>query len=295
MEEKGIGDRGWGIVVRVGKALSFFRLLTIPYPLSPIPLLLLLLLGPFVMSMALAADYPPVVRGAPLTFPVDEGSHPEFRIEWWYITGWLEDDSGQSRGFQITFFRNRPGLDEGNPSRFAARQLLFAHAAVSDPAVGHLLHDERAARAGFGLAEAAAGKVDVVIEDWSLQQDGEHYRIVVPGKDFDLALDLVATQAPLLQGEGGFSQKGPDPASASHYYSLPNLSVTGSVTVSGRKQQVRGSAWFDHEWSSTLLDDAAQGWDWLGINMNDGGALMAFRMRDSEGGQHWAGGTLKGR
>jgi predicted secreted hydrolase len=249
---------------------------------------LLATVGLIATAFAAGAEYPPVVRGTPLAFPQDEGSHPQYRIEWWYVTGWLQDDSGQSRGFQVTFFRNRPGLDEGNPSQFAAHQLLFAHAAISDPAVGHLLHDERVARAGFGLAEAKVGSTNVVLEDWSLRQDGRTYHVSVPARDFELELDLVATQPPLLQGDAGFSQKGPDPASASHYYSQPQMAVSGRINVGGRAIAVRGTAWFDHEWSSTLMDNAAQGWDWLGINMADGGALMAFRMRDDRGQAHWA-------
>ena len=241
-----------------------------------------------VSTLAAAAAYPPVMRGTPLAFPQDEGSHPQYRIEWWYVTGWLQDDSGQSRGFQVTFFRNRPGLDESNPSRFAARQLLFAHAAISDPVVGHLLHDERVARAGFGLAEAKEGGTDVQLEGWSLRQDGQTYHVNVPAKDFELALVLTATQPPLLQGDAGFSQKGPDPASASHYYSQPQMAVSGRINVGGRDIRVQGTAWFDHEWSSTLMDEAAQGWDWLGINMTGGGALMAFRMRDEQGQSLWA-------
>jgi predicted secreted hydrolase len=253
----------------------------------------LLTVALLVSALAAAAEYPPVVRGQVLAFPADEGSHPQYRIEWWYVTGWLQDESGQSRGFQVTFFRNRPGLDEGNPSQFAARQLLFAHAAISDPAVGRLLHDERVARAGFGLAEATAGSTDVVLEDWSLRQDGQTYHVNIPGKDFQLALDLVATQLPLLQGDAGFSQKGPDQGSASHYYSQPQMAVSGRISAGGREFAVQGTAWFDHEWSSTLLDDAAQGWDWLGINLIDGGALMAFRMRDAEGHAHWAAASTR--
>ena len=179
---------------------SLRALSTVRCPLSPVSFFRLLCLIFFLPPLsAFAAEYPPVVRGVPLTFPADEGSHPEFRIEWWYVTGWLQDDEGRWRGFQVTFFRNRPGLDEDNPSRFAAQQLLFAHAAISDPAVGRLLHDERSARAGFGLAEAKPGSVDVVIEDWSLRQQGQNYHVVAPGKDFVLELDLTRTQPPLLQ------------------------------------------------------------------------------------------------
>src|SRR5262249_1316269 len=117
-------------------------------------------------------DYPPVRPGAALQFPRDYGSHALFRNEWWYITGWLKAQDGRELGVQITFFRNRPRLAEDVSSRFAPQQLLFAHAALSDPGSGKLLHDQRAARSGFGLAEAHEGRTDVVIEDWSLRQTG---------------------------------------------------------------------------------------------------------------------------
>ena len=117
-----------------------------------------------------------VTPGYVLRFPADEGSHPAYRTEWWYVTGWLRDDSGAEGGFQVTFFRSRIAAADDNPSAFAPRQLLFAHAGLSDPVVGHLLHDERAAREGFGLAQAEAGAVRVWIGDWSLRADGDGYR-----------------------------------------------------------------------------------------------------------------------
>jgi predicted secreted hydrolase len=237
--------------------------------------------------------YPPVVPGATLEFPRDEGSHPDFRLEWWYVTGWLESDGErQPRGFQVTFFRVRTGIGEDNPSAFAPRQVLFAHAAIADPAVGKLRHAERTARAGFGLVEAKVGGVDVRLDDWSLVQgtDGR-YRAVIRDDAFELRLDLTATQPPLLQGERGFSRKGPDPRAASYYYSLPQLQVSGEVVIDGQVQRVRGRAWFDHEWSSDYVDERAAGWDWMGINLADGGALMVFRMRDSQGGARWGAAT----
>jgi predicted secreted hydrolase len=56
---------------------------------------------------------------------------------------------------------------------------------------------------------------------------------------------------------------------------------------------LRGRGWLDHEWSDTLMPPDAVGWDWIGINLDDGGALMAFRIRDRDGRTHWAGGTLR--
>jgi predicted secreted hydrolase len=238
-------------------------------------------------------SYPAVAPGIVLDFPADEGAHPDFRIEWWYVTGWLEDEGAAPIGFQVTFFRVRPGIGEANPSRFAPKQILFGHAALAEPAHGRLRHAERSARAGFDLAFAREGAVDLRLDDWSLRQAGDRYQARVQGDDFHMELDLERVQAPLLQGEDGFSRKGPDPASASYYYSLPQLRVSGEVTIDGRSRVVTGLAWFDHEWSSDVMDAEARGWDWMGINLEDGGALMAFRMRDASGAARWAAATLR--
>jgi predicted secreted hydrolase len=240
-----------------------------------------------------AQDYAQVQPGVELQFPRDHGSHPQFRTEWWYLTGRVKDARGGELGIQITFFRNRPRVAEDNPSRFAPRQLLFAHAALADAGAGKLLHDQRAARAGFGLAEAQQGRTDVAIGDWSLSQTASGYRASIAAREFDYALDFKVTQPPLLQGERGLSRKGPLRAQASYYYSQPQLAVSGSVTIRGEKREVSGAAWLDHEWSSEYLAAEAAGWDWIGLNLADGGALMAFRMRDKQGGTLWAGGTLR--
>ena len=253
-------------------------------------LLLLLIAG---APLHAEPAYPPVMPGVELQFPQDEGAHPDYRIEWWYVTGWVQEAGGAPLGFQVTFFRVRPGLGESNPSRFAPRQIVFGHAAVAEPAHGRLRHAERSARAGFDLAFAREGRVDVRLDDWSLRQDGDRYHAVVQGEDFSLQLDLDRLQPPLLQGERGYSRKGPSPAQASHYYSLPQLRVSGAVVVDGRRRAVTGEAWLDHEWSSDVMDDQARGWDWMGVNLDDGGALMAFRMRDAAGRARWAAATLR--
>ncbi|HUL93892.1 MAG TPA: lipocalin-like domain-containing protein [Burkholderiales bacterium] len=240
-----------------------------------------------------AGEYPQVRPGAALQFPRDYGSHPDFRNEWWYITGWLRADDGRDLGMQITFFRNRPRVAEDVGSRFAPRQLLFAHAALSDPASGKLLHDQRAARSGLGLAEALEGRTEVAIEDWSLKQAGGGYAADVTAREFRYKLRFEPTQGVLLEGERGFSRKGPGPGQASYYYSQPHLAVSGRVLVQGAERGVSGEAWLDHEWSSEPLAEGAVGWDWIGINLDGGGALMAFRIRSRDGGSFWAGGSFR--
>lgn len=226
-----------------------------------------------------AVDYPVVVP-RPLAFPRDHGAHPDFRIEWWYLTGWLDSPAGASLGFQVTFFRTRTDVDPANPSAFAAKQLVIAHAALADPARGGLLHDERIARSGFGAAGAAEGDTDVHVGAWRFtRQAGGEYLCTLPARGFTLEFTARPTQPLLLQGQAGYSRKGPLPAQASYYYSQPQLDVRARLTRDGRALALTGHGWLDHEWSSTLLAADAAGWDWVGMNLDDGTALTAFQIR----------------
>jgi predicted secreted hydrolase len=243
---------------------------------------------------ALAAiEYERVVPGYALAFPRDHGSHPQFRVEWWYLTGWLNAAAGNAYGFQITFFRNRPGVAEENPSAFAPRQLIFAHAALADPHRGELAHDQRAAREGFGLAGADAQTTHAWIHDWSLALLDGRYVAKIAARGFALDLVFTPSQPIMLNGEAGISRKGPEASEASYYYSWPHLAVTGTIEKGDTKSAVTGTAWLDHEWSSEPMAPQAKGWDWTGIDFADGGALMALRMRDATGGAFWGGGTLR--
>lgn len=242
-----------------------------------------------------ASDFASVRPGMQIELPRDHGAHADYRTEWWYATGWLETASGESLGFQVTFFRTRPQRTIDNPSAFTARELVIAHAAISDPARGRLWKDQRLARAALGLAGAATADTRAWLDDWRLERRGERYIAQIDSDEFGFELELAATQPPLLQGKDGYSRKGPDPQSASLYYSQPQLKVSGSIRRGERRERVTGSGWLDHEWSSALLDAQAAGWDWVGLNLDDGGALMLFRIRDRAGRTHWAGGSFRDR
>jgi len=241
----------------------------------------------------------PMVTPRPLAFPRDHGSHPGLRTEWWYVTGWLRDDAPGANardgdlGVQVTFFRHRPGIAEDSASRFAPKQLFFAHAAIADPALARLRHDQRAARGGFGMAQASEDDTNVAIGDWWLRREGDTYATQVVARDFAFTLTFTPRAPLLLQGEAGTSRKGPRPEQASHYYSRPQLAAAGTVTLGNVARKVTGTAWLDHEWSSEYLAAEARGWDWTGINFDDGGALMAFVIRDRRDGVYWAGGTWR--
>lgn len=277
-----------------------------------------LLLGSLAPALGLAAPAPvsdpvgaAVDRHAPV-FPRDHGSHPQTRIEWWYITGHTRVGTGaapQILGFQLTFFRARVEATQHLASKFAARQLLFAHAALSDVTGRRFRHDQRIARAGFGIAQASEQDMDVRLRDWSLVRRNDRYQARIPAGDFTLDLDFSPTTAIVLQGDQGWSRKGPQPSQASHYYSHPQLAFDGHIGISGKRLPVSGAgargvdsarftpvdgaAWLDHEWSDNLLDTDAAGWDWIGINLFDGSALTAFRIRDKTGKSVWDGGSFR--
>ncbi|MES2150553.1 MAG: carotenoid 1,2-hydratase [Pseudomonadota bacterium] len=257
-------------------------------------LLLLLLAG---LVHAEAPGFAPVTPDRALSFPADFGAHPAFRTEWWYVTGWLSGPDGKPLGFQVTFFRSATGHDHANPSAFAPRQLIIGHAALSDPAVGRLVHDQRTAREGFGLAYARSGDTELKLDDWRMRRAGDgSYAVSIESAQLTLELRLVPDQPPLAQGAGGYSRKGPQAANASYYYSVPQLAVSGSVALrGGPPRAVAGHAWLDHEWSSQALDPRASGWDWVGANLADGSALMAFQIRDGQGGKLWAHASLRDR
>jgi len=260
-------------------------------------------------GQALAAEgEDPVRRGRPLRFPRDHGAHLGAAIEWWYLTGDLRGPDDQRFGFQITFFRSRTGLAAQLESRFAARHLLFAHAALTDLGAKSHLHAQHIARWSGDeaslLARASTRDTDLLVGGWTLQRSdasgGSLYRTQfgsAPGgsgpQDFELLLELRATQPLLLQGDAGFSRKGPDEAQASHYLSEPQLAVQGTQRRAGQSLPVTGRAWLDHEWSDQLLHPEAVGWDWIGMNLDDGAALTAFRLRRADGSSLWAGGSWR--
>ena len=277
-----------------------------------------LLLGSLAPALGLAAPAAatgpvgaPGERRAPV-FPRDHGSHPQTRIEWWYITGHSRIGSAGATmelGFQLTFFRARVAVAQQLASKFAARQLLFAHAALSDVTGRQFRHDQRIARQGFGIAQASERDMDLRLRNWSLVRREDRYQARILAGDFSLELEFSPTMAIVLQGEQGWSRKGPKPAQASHYYSHPQLAFDGFIGISGKRMAVSGAgargvdssrftpvdgaAWLDHEWSDSLLDTDAVGWDWIGINLFDGSALTAFRIRDKTGNSVWDGGSFR--
>jgi predicted secreted hydrolase len=241
------------------------------------------------------ADDSLVRRGRPLAFARDHGAHPGAAIEWWYLTGWLGSEAAPRYGFQITFFRRRIAAADALQSRLAARHLLFAHAALTDLERGTHHHSQRLVRwdgrSTTALARCAVDDMALTVQRWAFERRGATALAARIDGAFEIDLALTPTQPLLLQGDAGFSRKGALEPHASHYYSQPQLAVQARLAIGNRRDEGRGRAWLDHEWSDALMPPDAVGWDWIGSNGFDGSALTAFRLRAADGRALWAGGS----
>lgn len=226
----------------------------------------------------------------PLVFPRDHGPHPAYRHEWWYITGHLFDDRSRHHGFQVTLFRFNvaPGADTDRPSAWASDQLWMAHFAITDSAGGEYHHFERLSRGALGLAGGQADPFRIWLEDWTLKAADDSpgpFPMRVRFRDGDTALTLrLESEKPLvLQGDEGYSQKGPEAGNASRYFSWTRLAAEGELRLEGEVRPVQGQAWKDREWGTSALSEDHAGWDWFSVQLDDGHELMFYHLRLEDG------------
>lgn len=222
--------------------------------------------------------------GRVFQFPRDHGSHPEFRTEWWYVTGHLNAPNGQRFGFQVTFFRQA--------ATAAGEPLFLAHCALLDVGGQKFLHEERLNREGWDAASSTTA-LDVRNGNWSLRMNGDQLELAATIRaDAQLTLTLRPGKPLVVFGTEGVSRKGTSPAAASHYLTWPRLEASGRLRVAGQTHDVTGQAWMDHEFSSSQLDEGQVGWDWASLQLNDGTEVMVYRMRRADGSSDPAGTSL---
>jgi predicted secreted hydrolase/ABC-type lipoprotein release transport system permease subunit len=266
------------------------------------------------LSDALSVDiegYDRAWEPRPLKFPRDHAAHNDFKLEWWYLTGNLEDADGRRYGYQVTIFRNAlappdsveagigaedqrnasPSSVSSSSADWATRQLYLTHVALTDASAGEHRSEERFVRGSAGLAGTTAepfrvwaGAVDIrATGDKPGQAAGiDTLTVHAPVNGGVLELTLIARKPIVLQGENGFSPKGDDPGNASYYYSLTRYAATGTWTDGGQQTDLTGTGWMDREWSTSLLGRTQTGWDWFSIQLDDGRDLMYFRLRETD-------------
>ncbi len=218
-------------------------------------------------------------------FPRDHGSHPEYRIEWWYITGQFRDEQQGRYGFQATFFRY--ALNPEGRSRKDALgqdQLYMAHMAITDVSSQRFLYEERLNRDGWD-AHASAKDLDVRNGNWSLKRiEKENMHLLASVRDaVEMDFMLSPAKPKVLFGDAGLSRKGEAPSAASWYITFPRLQLSGTLRLDGEERKVRGEAWMDHEISSSQLDKHQVGWDWISVRFKDQTEMMIYQLRDKEG------------
>ncbi len=219
-------------------------------------------------------------------FPADHGAHPDFRIEWWYLTANMTGSDGTPYGLQWTLFRSALAPEAG--AGWQAPQIWFGHAAITTPTAHHAT--ERFARGGIGQAGVEVAPFRAWIDEWQMAGDTfDHLSLNSAGPDFAFAVDLSAEGPLVLHGEGGYSVKSAK-GQASYYYSQPFFRLSGTLTLPGGNVAVTGTAWLDREWSSQPLADDQTGWDWFSLSFDSGDKLMGFRLRQT-GGTVFTSGT----
>jgi len=233
------------------------------------------------------AGFARAMNKRPFDFPRDHGAHPEYRNEWWYVTGNLTTDDGRRFGYQVTFFRIALApATRARESQWATRQLWLAHVALSDIDNSKHLQEERLVRGAAGLAGAAADPFAVWVESWRLSggpQAEFPWRVEVDAPQFGFELQLEPLKPLVLQGEEGLSRKGAEPGNASYYYSYTRLRTKGRIRVADRWLSVAGRSWLDREWSTSALTGDQAGWDWFSIQLDDGRELMYYQIRRKDG------------
>jgi predicted secreted hydrolase len=245
--------------------------------------------------------FEPAQPGYRFSFPRDHGAHPDFKIEWWYFTGNLTTD-GKDYGYELTFFRH--GVDqpqtEKNPSRWAIRDLYFAHFALTDGEGKRFYHTDKISREAIGKAGAQTDRLEVWVDRWRAIQkpDGTIHLLAeaegeVEEGSWKINLLLNPDKPLVVHGTGGISRKGGEPGQASHYLSFTRLQTKGTLSINGKEKSVSGLSWMDHEFSSSMLNENQVGWDWFSIQMEDGREVMLYQIRTVDGGKDpFSSGTM---
>ncbi|HVP20972.1 MAG TPA: lipocalin-like domain-containing protein [Anaerolineaceae bacterium] len=221
-------------------------------------------------------------------FPNDFGPHPDFQTEWWYYTGNLQAATGDHFGFELTFFRRAlvpPAQMPTRSSDWAANQIYMAHFALTGVRDNSFHPFERFSRGAAGLAGATGLPVyQAWLEDWLVEQTGPRsFHLSASDSGAAIDLNLEDLKGPVLQGDHGYSQKGPQPGNASFYFSQTRLQTKGTLKLGDNAFQVNGLSWMDHEYSTSALDTDQVGWDWFAIQLDDGSELTIYDLRRKDG------------
>jgi predicted secreted hydrolase len=229
------------------------------------------------------------------SFPKDHGSHEEFKTEWWYYTGNLEDANGHKFGYQLTIFRNglEPIFDAEDKknvlNNWQTKEIYMAHFAITDIDNKKFYSFEKLGRESLGQAGTQMSPYKVWVKDWSIQSSPKAtaediFPVIIRAKDHDISLrlNLKPVKPVTLQGLDGLSQKSSGAGNASYYYSISKLASKGKIQIGDQVFKVKGFSWLDREFSTSSLGDTLVGWDWFALQLENNVEIMYYRLRDQE-------------
>lgn len=221
------------------------------------------------------------------SFPADHGPHPEYRNEWWYLTGNLDGDNRRF-GFELTFFRFalEPAVAESG-SRWRSNEVYVAHFALTDVGGEQFHVSQRFSRGALDLAGARTQPFRVWLDNWQIaavDDSDSVWHLRANDTDFGVDLSLSPLREPVLNGDGGLSQKSAATGNASYYYSVTRLQTQGRLRLGSEEHDVSGLSWLDREWSTSALAPDQLGWDWFALQLDDGTDLMFYQLRNRNGG-----------
>lgn len=240
-------------------------------------------LAAFLTLPLLGAQYRSALPGYHFEFPRDHFNHPDFQTEWWYYTGNLKSSGGHRFGFELTFFRQALNRDPAKSTVWDVRDLYLAHLALSDLDGQRFYNGVRMNRTGPGIAGVSETDGRIWNGNWQVQWTGDDQKLQAVDDSFELHFALHSEKPPVIHGQDGVSQKAAGLGHASHYVSLTRLDTRGSIDLNGRKFDVAGFTWMDHEFFTNQLEADQAGWDWLSIQLEDKTELMLFRIRRKDG------------
>ena len=226
-------------------------------------------------------NYSYVDPNQPIELPFDHHAHNDFQLEWWYVTAVLTDDLQQDYPFQFTVFRfNQQG-----------EQRYMVHASLHSP--NDHWFEERFANPALPYIKFESSPFVFSLDDWSWQSQSEKpFPATIKSTWWQgptLTLSFVPKGPYVLHGNNGIRAKSANQKHVSYYYSQPFLQVSGSLTHEGETTRLSGKGWYDHEWTSQLVQDDVEGWDWFSLHLDDGSKLMVFRMRTKNQVDYYTG------
>jgi predicted secreted hydrolase len=242
-----------------------------------------------IMSLADNSGFARADKKIEFLFPKDHYAHNDFKAEWWYFTGNLEDNTGRSFGYQFTIFRNAvipSDLLTSIRSAWHGNQFYLGHLAISDISNKKFYSFELLERDAIGLAGISEKPFKLWVNNWSMESvfdDIFPMKLKAMENGVGIELTVNPIKEIVLQGDEGLSQKSLESGNSSYYYSIPRLETSGLIKIIDEEFQVHGHSWMDREWSTSALSSEQEGWDWFSLQLSNNTELMYYQLRNKDG------------